>query len=69
MKDWADGQMLRSRIAKIRGRARCTGFAGVNPGDVLKVSGVGRGSPDVLVTAGTAGGGSGDMGYAYSVRA
>ena len=52
LQDWADGQMLRSRIAKIRGRAKCTGFAGAAPGDLVKISGVGaRFSGNVLVTA------------------
>lgn len=52
LQDWADGQMLRSRIAKIRGRAKCTGFAGVQPGDLVKISGVGdRFSGNVVVTA------------------
>jgi len=52
LQDWADGQMLRSRIAKIRGRAKCTGFAGAGPGDLVKISGVGaRFSGNVLITA------------------
>ncbi|HVU99494.1 MAG TPA: type VI secretion system tip protein VgrG [Puia sp.] len=52
LKDWVDGQMLKSRIAKICGRAKCTGFAGIKPGDVLKISGVGaRFTGNVLVTA------------------
>src|SRR6185437_781997 len=52
LQDWADGQMLRSRIAKIRGRAKCTGFAGAGPGDLVKISGVGAWfSGNVLITA------------------
>jgi Rhs element Vgr protein len=52
LKDWADGLMLRSRIAKICGRAKCTGFSGVKPGDLVKVSGVGsKFNGNVLVTA------------------
>jgi Rhs element Vgr protein len=41
LNDWATGTLLRSRLAKIRGRARCTGFAGIKPGNTLKISGVG----------------------------
>jgi Rhs element Vgr protein len=52
LQDWADGLMLRSRIAKICGRAKCTGFSGVQPGSLVQVSGVGaRFSGNVLVTA------------------
>jgi Rhs element Vgr protein len=52
LQDWVNGQMLRSRIAKICGRAKCTGFAGIKPGDLLQVSGVGdRFAGKVLVTA------------------
>lgn len=52
LQDWADGQMLRSRIAKICGRAKFTGFSGVQPGDVVQISGVGaRFAGNVLVTA------------------
>ena len=41
LQDWADGLMLRSRLAKIRGRARVTGFSGIKPGDMVKLEGVG----------------------------
>lgn len=52
LQDWVNGQMLRSRIAKICGRAKCTGFATIKPGDLLQVSGVGdRFAGKVLVTA------------------
>ena len=42
LQDWAEGLMLRSRMAKIRGRARVIGFAGIKPGDMVKVAGVGN---------------------------
>jgi Rhs element Vgr protein len=42
LQDWADGLMLRSRLAKIRGRAKITGFAGIRPGDMVKLEGVGE---------------------------
>ncbi len=41
LQDWVDGIMLRSRLAKIRGRTRFTGFAGIKPGDTVLLSGVG----------------------------
>ena len=42
LQDWVDGMMLRSRLAKIRGRARFTGVAAIKPGDTVKISGVGK---------------------------
>ena len=42
LQDWVDGIMLRSRLAKIRGRAKFTGFAGIKPGDMVKLEGVGE---------------------------
>lgn len=41
LQDWADGIMVRSRLSKIRGRARFTGFSAIKPGDTVKLSGVG----------------------------
>jgi Rhs element Vgr protein len=52
LQEWVDGVMLRSRLAKIRGRAKFTGFAGIKPGDTVKLSGVGnRFSGKTYVTA------------------
>ena len=52
LQDWADGVMLRSRLAKIRGRARVTGYAGIKPGDMVKLEGVGeRYRGNALVTS------------------
>ncbi|HLZ86738.1 MAG TPA: type VI secretion system tip protein VgrG [Puia sp.] len=52
LKSWADGQLMRSRLAKICGRAKCNGFAGIKPGDMLTVSGVGaRFNGNIFVTA------------------
>ncbi len=52
LQNWADGLLLRSRIAKIRGRAKVTGFSGVKPGDMVKLEGVGqRFKGKALVTA------------------
>jgi Rhs element Vgr protein len=52
LQSWANGMMLRSVLAKICGRAKCTGFSGINPGDILMVSGVGaRFNGNLFVTA------------------
>jgi len=39
---WADGRLLRERLAKVRGRAKLQGFAGVLPGNVMEVTGIGE---------------------------
>lgn len=39
---WADGCLLKDRLAKVRGRVRFQGFAGVAAGDVVEVTGIGR---------------------------
>lgn len=39
---WADAQLLRSRLAKIRGRVKIQGFPDVNPGNVVELKGVGK---------------------------
>lgn len=41
LQDWVDGLILRSRLAKIRGSAKVTGFSGIKPGDMVKLAGVG----------------------------
>ncbi len=41
LQEWVSSLMMRSRMAKIRGRARVTGFSGINPGDLVKLDGVG----------------------------
>ncbi|MBS1603772.1 MAG: type VI secretion system tip protein VgrG [Bacteroidetes bacterium] len=52
LQDWVDGLMLRSRLAKTRGRVRVTGFPGINPGDMARLDGVGdRWNGNVYVTA------------------
>lgn len=49
---WVNGQMRRSLLAKICGRAKCTGYSGVKPGDIVTVTGVGaRFNGNVFVTA------------------
>lgn len=48
---WADAAWLKSRMSKVSGRAKCEGIGTVNPGDMVKLSGVGeRYSGDVFVT-------------------
>lgn len=39
---WADSHLLRGRLAKIRGRVRFQGFAGVSAGDMVEVTGIGE---------------------------
>lgn len=42
LQDWANGLMLRSRLAKIRGRAKFSGFSAIKTGDMVKLAGVGN---------------------------
>lgn len=39
---WADAQMMKSRLSKIRGRAKFGGYAKVKPGDVIEIKGLGK---------------------------
>ncbi len=39
---WADGRLLKERLAKVRGTARFQGFAGILPGKILEVTGIGE---------------------------
>jgi len=41
LQEWTSGMMLRSRLSKIRGRAKVTGFAAIKPGDMVALEGVG----------------------------
>jgi Rhs element Vgr protein len=41
LQDWTDGIMMRSRLSKIRGRARFHGYNQVNTGDMVRLEGVG----------------------------
>jgi Rhs element Vgr protein len=52
LKAWADAAMLKSRMAKIRGRAKFTGFPDVKPGVMVKLQGCGaRFNGKIYVTA------------------
>lgn len=42
LQTWADARLLRMRLAKVRGRARCQGFAAVMPGKIVEISGIGE---------------------------
>ncbi|WP_394216234.1 type VI secretion system tip protein VgrG [Brachybacterium vulturis] len=39
---WADGRLLRERLAQVRGRVRVRGVGGITAGDVIEVTGIGR---------------------------
>ncbi|UOA09430.1 type VI secretion system tip protein VgrG [Methylobacter sp. S3L5C] len=39
---WADGRLLKERLAKVRGRVKFQGFAGVLPGNIIEVTGIGE---------------------------
>jgi Rhs element Vgr protein len=41
LKQWADSQLLKSRLARCIGRVRCQGFADVKPGTLINLDGVG----------------------------
>jgi len=41
LQTWADARLARMRLAKVRGRARCQGFAGVMPDKIVEISGIG----------------------------
>ncbi len=50
LKAWADARLLRSRLAKVVGRAACQGFPAIKPGATITLSGVGdRFNGDVYV--------------------
>jgi Rhs element Vgr protein len=51
LQQWADAQMLKSRMAKIRGRVKIRGVASPKPGTIIKLGGVGeRFNGDVYVS-------------------
>jgi len=41
LQDWVDATMMRSRLSKIRGRAKFDGVSTINPGDVIQLNGMG----------------------------
>ncbi len=42
LKAWADAQMLRNRLAKVRGRVRFQGFADIKPNQIIEIKGIGQ---------------------------
>lgn len=42
LNEWVGGQMLRSRMSKIRGRAKFTGYPSIKPGMTVQLKGVGN---------------------------
>jgi Rhs element Vgr protein len=51
LQQWADSKLLKNRLAKIRGKVKVDGFAGIKPGDLLQLNGVGdRFEGKLLVT-------------------
>ncbi len=42
LKEFANSKMLKSRLAKVRGKVRFKGFPGVKPGDIISLNGVGE---------------------------
>jgi Rhs element Vgr protein len=42
LRNWADAALVKSRLAKIRGRIKCKGFSGIEPGNTLKLAGLGE---------------------------
>jgi Rhs element Vgr protein len=52
LKAWADAKLLKSRLAKVRGRVKIQGTKDANPGDVILLDGIGdRFNGNVIATA------------------
>lgn len=49
---WADGRLLKERLAKLRGRARFQGMAEVMPGNVIEITGIGERYQGLLYVSG-----------------
>ncbi|MFV0436032.1 MAG: type VI secretion system tip protein VgrG [Desulfopila sp.] len=52
LQSWADGRLLKERLAKVRGRARFQGFAGVAPGNIVELTGIGQRFAGEVIVAG-----------------
>jgi Rhs element Vgr protein len=51
LKSWSDAALLKSKLSKIRGRAKFQGFADVKPGSIVELKGVGdRFNGNVLIS-------------------
>ena len=42
MQAWADAKMIKDRMSMLRGRIKVPGLAGIKPGDVMEVAGIGE---------------------------
>jgi len=42
LKAWADAQMLRNRLARVRGRVKFQGFADIKPNQIIEIKGIGQ---------------------------
>ncbi|MBY5456435.1 type VI secretion system tip protein VgrG [Rhizobium leguminosarum] len=42
LQTWVDARLLRMRLSRLRGRARCQGFAAVLPGKIVEITGIGE---------------------------
>ncbi len=49
---WADGRLLRERLGKVRCRAKFQGFAGVRPGNMMELTGIGERFEGAMYVAG-----------------
>ncbi len=51
LQQWADAQLMRNRLSKIRGSAKFQGYADVKPGQMISIAGVGdRFSSNALIS-------------------
>ncbi len=51
LKNWADSKDIKSKYARIKGRVKFQGFAGIKPGNMIELKGVGeRFNGNVLIT-------------------
>ena len=42
LKAWSDAKLMRSRLAKIKGKVKIVGFSDIKPGDVIELAGFGE---------------------------
>ncbi len=52
LQSWADARLLRMRLARIRGRAKCQGFAKILPDSLVQVTGIGERFEGTLYVSG-----------------
>lgn len=54
LKDWSSAKLMKSKMAKLRGRVTCFGFAGITTGDTIEVQGVSQRFNGKLYVSGVA---------------